>query len=104
MPGPIKQKDLKTYPVKDYPYTILSSGTPTKKFYRSMKDARQAIIDDIEALSEAGARRLDIARREACADAISRVGMLEPGETMRAVVDPKSGFRGRWMILKRDQV
>lgn len=100
---PIADKDLKTYPVEDYPFMLTKKyGKP--RYFRTFADARQVMVDDLKGLQYSLGDRLgDKNAARAISQALRDVESLPPrGGKVSSLVDPYTGIRYQaWLVDRR---
>jgi hypothetical protein len=108
--GPVAQKDLKVYPVDQYPFMVTKphgklTGAAPDRFFRTFREVREALLKDIDALEYALVKRLQDAQ---AAEAIAAVRYLveqmsDSGGLINQVVDPYSGIRYQVQVTNRSK-
>lgn len=100
--GPVSAKDLKVYPVEDYPFVLTKKyGKP--RYFRTFADARRVMVEDLKGLQYSLGDRLgDKDADRAIAAAIAEVERLPTrGGTVSSVVDPYTGIRYQATVTDR---
>lgn len=106
--GPVRAKDLKVYPIEDYPYQITkpdlerSGAGPIYK--ASLLAATSHIIDELVALRDV-LKQYDSEVEPIVDRVIAKAGKIgEEGGTIDELVDPYTKIRYRATIVKRVRV
>lgn len=104
--APIREKDLKTFTVEDYPYMVTK---PDQKavggpwYYRSHKAALDAIVKDLDALSELYGRLNHTDSLARLAQLRDDVGELPlSGGHISAVIDTFTLVKYQATLVKRE--
>jgi len=101
--GPVAQKDLKVYPVDQYPYMVVKRYDKDPKYFRSFREARESMLKDLESLDEGFAKTLGDkdAEREIAAARYLVERMSDAGGVISHVVDPYTGVRYQAELVNR---
>lgn len=101
---PIKTKDLKTYPVADYPYVVEKPGSDPV-YRRSHKEALGRLVTELGDLASQFKRTNNRDGLERISQIVGEVGELPlEGGSIDRVVDAWTGIRYRVTLRLRDQV
>lgn len=106
--GPIRAKDLKVYPIEDYPYQITKPDlerTGEGPIYKAtLKAAQSHIISELVSLRDV-LKQYDPSVEAIIDEVIAKVGKIgEDGGTIDDLVDPYTKIRYRATIVKRAKV
>lgn len=104
---PIAAKDLKTYPVDEYPYLLTKPNQmPSEaRYFRSFREARAAMVKDLESIRYSLVTRLNQSDAvPAIAEVKAQVDRLtDEGGAVSGVVDPYTGVKYRATLTRRTE-
>lgn len=103
--GPIAQKDLRVFPVEDYPYIVTRPHESDPRYARSHKEALGKLRTDLDALlgqfKRLGISDAQKAIKAALAD-VEKIGL--GGGSVDVEVDPYTKVRYRATVTRREEL
>lgn len=101
---PIKDKDLKVYPVDAYPYMVTKKyGEP--RYYRSHKEAVAKMTTELIDLRDTLKQYDEEGVTAAVAEVLDQVSALPlEGGSVRGVIDPYTGVKYQADLVRREGI
>lgn len=102
--GPVADKDLKVFDVDTYPFMVSKKyGTP--RYFRTFREAKESMLEDLDSLNEGFAKVLGDkdAEREIAATRYLVDQLTDRGGVISNVVDPHTGVKYQAELVNRRQ-